>query len=164
MSYRHGSMLRKDEDMESYKNLDQMIQEVCENEDMDLNQVFDMPEDNRERIQRTEALLNLEFPEDFRHFLLKYGSGGMGSFTFMGIEAGKEDERTFTLVLVTLKYRDQGLPEYLAVIEYEGDFVTCINCEDGSIVTWSWFGKKEVCKTSDSFEAYFMEKLEDYLV
>ena len=68
-------MLRKDEDMESYKNLDQMIQEVCENEDMDLNQVFDMPEDNRERIQRTE-----------------------------------------------------------------------------------------VCKISDSFEAYFMEKLEDYLV
>lgn len=146
-----------------YEELDQMLETVCADEEMELETIFDMPADNQGNVAKAETLLGIQFPEDFRHFLLKYGSGGMGSFTFMGIESAQADEHAFTLVLLTTKCREQGMPKNLAVIEHNGDYVTCIDADNGSVVTWSWLGKQEVSRIADSFEDYFREKLEDYL-
>lgn len=145
-----------------FEELDKMIFKVCEEEGYTLEEVFDMPSNNELNVRRAEEELEICFPMDYRHFLIKYGSGGLGYFDFMGVEEDK-NVASFTVVLLTIKYRNDGLKKNYVAIEYNGDYITCIDCDNGRVVTWSWLGDKRVCNLKENFEEYFMEKLKDYI-
>lgn len=125
-----------------------------------------MPQrDNTNFISEFEQKFNVKLPEDYKFFLLKYGSGGMGCFEFFGIESQKNDIEQCTVSLMTLECRRKEMPKNLVVIEHNGDYVTCIDTLKDSgnqIVTWSWVDGRSAGK-AENFEMYLTEKLEDYL-
>ena len=153
--------------MDTYERLDDLIGQVCSEEDLDINDIFDMPRrDNSNLILQFEEKFNVKLPDDYKFFLLKYGSGGMDDFDFFGIESKKDNIDMCTVALITLEYRKKGMPDSLVVIEYNGDYVTCIDTlkdSDNQIVTWSWLDNGKVLKKANNFEKYFIEKLEDCL-
>ena len=89
----------------------------------------------------------------------------MGYFDFFGIELGKDDVNNTSLAFITNEYREKGMPNHLVVIEHNGDYVTCIDTlkHESEVVSWSWLDADGIVKESDSFEAYFIGKLEDCL-
>lgn len=152
--------------MKKYEKIDELIEQVCDEEGVELEEIFDMPqEDNTNLINQFEEIFEVKLPDDFTYYLSQYGSGGLGYFDFFGIESGKDDVKKSTLALMTLECREKGMPQNFVVIEHGGDYVTCIatSKEDTSeIVKWSWM-KGVASKIADSFEDYFMGKLEDCL-
>ena len=152
--------------MKSYEKLDELIEQVCEDEGFELDEIYDMPqEDNSSMIRQFEEKFAVKLPEDFKYFLSKYGSGGLGGFNFFGIESGKNDIDNTSLASITNEYRDKGMPKHLVVIEHNGDYVTCIDTlkSEGEIVSWSWLDNDGIVKYSCAFEEYFIEELEDCL-
>jgi len=150
------------ERQDMFEDLDKLIFKVCEEEGYSLDEVFDLPSDNETNVIMAEEELGVVFPADYRYFLIKYGSGGFGYFDFMGVERSRE-VKSFTVVLLTLKYRSNGLKNNYVAIEYNGDYITCIDCDDGKIITWSWLEKDRITCAGNSFEDYFTGKLNDCL-
>lgn len=151
--------------MNTYERLSELIEQVCEEEGVELDEIFDMPqEENSELIAQFEEKFAVKLPEDFKYYLSKYGSGGLGYFDFFGIESGKDIENCSITALMK-DCRAKGMPNQLVVIEHLGDYVTCIDVSknNGEVVTWSWIDDGKICKKADTFEAYFIAKLEDCL-
>ena len=153
--------------MDTYKRLSDLLEQVCLDEGVELNEIFDMPQkDNTNLILQFEKKFEVKLPEDYKFFLLKYGSGGMENFDYFGIELKKCNIDMCTVSLMTSEYRKKGMPNNLVVIEYDGDYITCIDTlkeNKGQIVTWSWLDNGKIVEKADNFEEYFIEKLEDYV-
>ena len=153
--------------MNAYERLNELIEQVCSEEEQEVKDIFDMPQrDNSNLISQFEEKFNVKLPDDYKFFLLKYGSGGMNDFDFFGIESKKDNIDLCSVAVITLEHRKKGMPDSLVVIEYNGDYVTCIDTLESSnnqIVTWSWLDNGKVQKKADNFEKYFINKLEDYL-
>lgn len=153
--------------MDTYEKLQELIEQVCSEEGVGLTDIFDMPKrDNSNLISQFEEKYNVKLPGDYKFFLLTYGSGGMNDFDFFGIESKKDDVDSCSVAAATLGHRKKGMPEQLVVIEYDGDYVTCIDTSEDSsnqIATRSWLDDGKVRKKADNFEMYFIEKLKDYL-
>ena len=152
--------------MKDYEKLDELIEQVCEEEGVEVDDIFDMPqENNSSMIGQFEEKFEVKLPEDFKYFLSKYGSGGLGYFNFFGVESGKDDANNTSLGFINNEYREKGMPNHLVVIEHNGDYVTCIDTSksEGEIVSWSWLDNDGIVKYSNTFEMYFIEKLEDCL-
>lgn len=132
-----------------------------------MTDIFDMPQrDNSNLISQFEEAYHVKLPDDYRFFLLTYGSGGMNDFDFYGIGSRKDGVELCSVAAATSECRKKGMPEQLVVIEHDGDYVTCIDtlADSGSqIVTWSWLDDGRVQKKAGNFETYFIEKLRDYL-
>ena len=152
--------------MNTYERMSELIEQVCEEEGVELDEIYDMPqEDNSNLISEFEEAFAVKLPESYKYFLHKYGSGGLGYFDFFGIESGKDDISKTTLAILTKECREKGMPNHLVVIEHLGDYVKCIDTltSEGEVVSWSWLDSDGIVKYSDSFEAYFIGKLEDCL-
>ena len=148
------------------KRLSELIEKVCEEEGVELDEIFDMPqEDNTDLIRQFEENFEVKLPADYKYFLTQYGSGGLGYFDFFGIESGKVDISDSTLAIITNECREKGMPKQLVVIEHLGDYVTCIDTlkSEGEVVNWSWLDDGKIVKIADNFETYFIGKLEDCL-
>ena len=59
----------------------------------------------------------------------------------------------------TLDYRKYGLPENLIVIENCDEYVECIDCNTGEIVSWA-IGE-DVLFSSPSFDDYLLDSLKE---
>lgn len=150
----------------TYERLNELIEQVCEEEGVELDKIYDMPqEDNSNLIRQFEEVFAVKLPEDYKYFLSKYGSGGLGYFDFFGIESGKDDIGASTLAILTNECREKGMPNHLVVIEHLGDYVICIDTlkREGEVVNWSWLDGGNIVKIADTFEMYFIGKLEDCL-
>lgn len=156
--------------MYDYDEIDNMINQICEEEDIDKSLIFAIPSgeiDNK--ILEVEKVLNLVLPDSYKWFLRNYGSGGMEDYDYFGIECDREDVSMYTVVYMTEMYRKKGLDNYLVVIEHNGDYVTCIDTSqkddngESPIVTWSWLDNGKVIKKSENFASYLKEKLDDYV-
>lgn len=156
--------------MYDYDEIDNMINQICEEEDIDKSLIFVIPSgeiDNK--ILEVEKILNLVLPDSYKWFLRNYGSGGMEDYDYFGIECDRDDVSMYTVVYMTEMYRKKGLDNYLVVIEYNGDYVTCIdtsqkdNNGESPIVTWSWLDNGKIIEKSDNFADYLKEKLKDYV-
>lgn len=64
--------------------------------------------------------------------------------------------------LGTLKYEGCFV---VVIIEHPDDYVICIDTlkHEGEVVNWSWLEGGNIVKMADTFEAYFIGKLEDCL-
>lgn len=89
-----------------------------------------------EMIESAELTLGIKLPQQYIDFLKLYGHGGIGGIETIGVGL------TGRLIFVdtTLDYRAEELPNNLVVIENVDEWVNCIDCNTGKIVSWDFTG------------------------
>ena len=98
--------------------------------------------------------LGVVLPEQFIEYLCDFSHGGIGGIVVFGI--GLNGALVF--VDETLDYRQYGLPTHFVVIENCDEWVMCIDCDTGKIVSWDLSG--DVQPEFDSFDDYLANRLE----
>ena len=100
-------------------------------------------------IKLVEKSLGIIFPESYKWFILNYGSGGICGVEILGIE-NKEDS---SVIHVTERYRKLGLENGCIVIEDLGEFIICIDTNDGDkIIRWDRVNKNKEYRYDDFYE------------
>ncbi len=82
---------------------------------------------------RAERALAVSLPEQYVEYLKTFGHGGVAGVEILGI--GHDGSPIF--VDRTIFYRGYGLPENLVVVENQDEWLTCIDCDTGKIVSWA---------------------------
>ena len=108
-----------------------------------------------EMLSAAEARLGVKIPAEFVAFMREYGFGGIGGIEILGVSGSGE----CAFVKATLEYRKYGLPANLIVAENCDEWLYCIDCDDGKVVNWS--EGEEASPAYDSFDAYFLDRLND---
>lgn len=86
-----------------------------------------------EMLESAQELLGITIPQQFVDYLIAYGHGGIGGVEILGI--GLTGNMLF--LETTLRYRKYGLPENLLVVENADEWLYCIDCDTGAVVSWS---------------------------
>ena len=107
-----------------------------------------------EKIKAAEKELAISIPKQYMDFLFNYGHGGIGGIEIIGV--GKTGRLLFAEE--TEKYRQYGLPKNLLVVEDCDEWVYCIDCTTGKVVSWS-NGSVKICY--QTFEEYLEDRFND---
>ena len=110
-----------------------------------------------EMISNAENALNLKLPEQYIAFLRMFGHGGIGGLEVLGF--GLTGRMIF--VDVTLEYREEDLPENLVVIETVDEWLTCVDCNTGKIVSWDFSGYAK--EDYACFDDYLMDQMNNVI-
>ena len=104
-------------------------------------------------LANAEDILGLKLPKQYVDFLKMFGHGGIGGIEIIGIGL------TGRLIFVerTLDYRDEGLPDNLVVIENVDEWVDCIDCNTGKVVSWDF--TRYIKEDYSSFDDYLMDQI-----
>ena len=152
--------------MERFLEIEKIIEQYVNEEDGELSNYFvGGASDNK--ISMAEEKLGVNFPNSYKLFLKKYGTGGIDGIMFWGIEENKDTIDKCTVVAITEEYRKKGLPNKLVVFEENGDSVTCLDTENMNennecpIVTWSIYDEDGVVFLDEDFCSYFLELVEE---
>lgn len=106
-------------------------------------------------LEKAQNTLGVRLPDQFVEYIKMFGYGGIGGITILGI--GLDGSVIFEEE--TLSYREYGLPENLVVVENIDEWLNCIDCNTGKIVSWDQSGLlKEEC---DSFDDYLIRQMEE---
>lgn len=117
-----------------------------------------------EEIAQAEEILQVRLPEDYRFFLLKYGSGAIGEAIILGLKEA-EFVATPSFVKQSLHFRHilpEGYKKFIAIeVDGAGNPVG-FNSPDPEIIAFDFdFGGKE--GIAASFEAYVEKALSNEL-
>ena len=106
-----------------------------------------------EMLANAEDILGVKLPNQYVDFLKMFGHGGIGGIEIIGIGL------TGRLIFVerTLDYRDEGLPNNLIVIENVDEWIDCIDCNTGKVVSWDFTGY--IKEDYSSFDDYLMDQM-----
>lgn len=85
------------------------------------------------QLEEAEQKLGVKLPAQYVDFLKQYGHGGIAGIEVMGV--GINGNLLF--VNETLKYRKYGLAANLVVIENCDEWLYCIDCNTGNVISWS---------------------------
>ena len=102
-----------------------------------------------------ESELNLTLPEQYVEYLNIFGHGGVGGVEILGVGC----DGTLIFVEDTVFYRKYGLPLNLVVVENHDEWLTCIDCSTGKIVSWSQ--DEETLPECDCFDDYIVEEFQE---
>ena len=108
-----------------------------------------------EMITQTETALGIKLPEQYIEFLKNFGHGGIGGIEMLGV--GLTGRMIFADE--TINYRDEGLPTKLVVIENVDEWLECIDCNTGKIVSWDFSGY--IKEDYDCFEDYLNDQMDN---
>ena len=61
----------------------------------------------------------------------------------------------------TLDYREDDLPKNLVVIENVDEWLTCIDCDTGKIVSWDFSGY--IQEEFEDFDEYLIDRMNDVI-
>ena len=109
----------------------------------------------QDALAAAERLLGITIPQQFVEFLQQYSYGGIGGVTILGI--GLDDSMAF--LEVTLDYRKYGLPHNLLAVENVGEWLYCIDCDTGEVVSWSQVDG--VLPGYPSFDDFLLDDLQE---
>lgn len=160
-------MKLKVEDLD-FEAIEEKISEYLEEEELEFDDCF-MGGVSEEVIRLVEQKLDVTFPVSYKLFLEKYGSGGIDGMTYWGTESNSDDIEQHTVVVITNKYREKGLPDSLVVFEDLGEYVVCLETskmdENGEcpVVTWSYHDNDGIAFCEDNFYTYFLNQIEDFI-
>lgn len=104
-------------------------------------------------IAEAEFRLNVRLPKQYVDFLQSYGHGGIGGLEVMGV--GLTGRMIF--VDTTINYRSEDLPANLVVIENVDEWLTCIDCNTGKIVSWDFSGY--IKEDYNCFDDYLIDQM-----
>ena len=108
-------------------------------------------------IAEAEKSLGLKIPDQFVEYVKLYGYGGIGGIGVLGV--GLDGSIVFRDV--TLEYREEGLPLNYIVIENVDEWLECIDCDTGKIVSWDMGGG--VQEDFDCFDDYILSQMHDVI-
>jgi len=115
---------------------------------------FTHPDVTKQILDKASSDLQISIPEEYTDFLYSYGHGGINGIEIIGI--GKQGNPIF--VAETIKYREYGLPDNLIVIENCDEWVYCIDCNTGTVVSWS---DGIIENVYPDFNSYLEDRLND---
>lgn len=104
-------------------------------------------------IDNAEAVLGVKLPKQYVDFLKMFGHGGICGIETLGVGL----TGTLIFVDVTLDYREEGLPDNLVVIENVDEWLECIDCNNGKIVSWDFTGY--IKSEYDCFDDYLADQM-----
>ena len=104
-------------------------------------------------IATAETILNIKLPDQYVSFLKMFGHGGIGGLEVMGF--GLTGRMIF--VDTTMEHREEGMPENLVTIENVDEWLTCIDCNTGKIVSWDFSGY--IKEDYDCFDDYLIDQM-----
>lgn len=110
-------------------------------------------------IINAEQMLGLKFPQGYRDFVKKFGSGGICGVEIEGVQA----DLGASVVKATERWRKLGLNTNLIVIEDSGEFVRCMHSaevNDERVYSWAR-GGKEVSLRYNTFEDYVIDMFQE---
>lgn len=108
-----------------------------------------------EMLASAQRLLGITIPQQFVEFLQEYSYGGIGGVTILGI--GLDESMAF--LEVTLDYREYGLPHNLLAVENCDEWLYCLDCDTGEVVSWSQVDG--ILPGYPSFDDFLLLDLED---
>lgn len=104
---------------------------------------------NEDDIKSVEQSLSIIFPENYKWFMRNYGSGVICGVEILGVEK-KEDS---SVTNRTERYRRIGLESGCIVIEDLGEFIMCIDTNDGDkVIRWDRVNKNKEYMYGDFYE------------
>ncbi|MED3728310.1 SMI1/KNR4 family protein [Priestia filamentosa] len=116
---------------------------------------------NIEEVTQAEDELKVKLPEDFKQFLLKYGSGAVSEAIVLGLREA-EFVATPSFVEKSLQFRSKGYENFVVIgIDGAGNPIG-FNYPYTEIMTFDFnFGEKEIIATS--FEEYLEQAIREEL-
>ena len=104
-------------------------------------------------IEDAEKQLGVKLPEQYIEYIKKFGHGGIAGLEIIGV--GLTGRMLF--VESTLEYRAEELPDNLVVIEKVDEWLMCLDCNTGKVVSWDFSGY--IKDEYDSFDDYLIDKM-----
>ncbi|WP_432291346.1 SMI1/KNR4 family protein [Olsenella uli] len=108
-------------------------------------------------LRNAESELGVELPAQYVDFLRRYGHGGIGGVTVLGV--GLDGSMIFAEE--TEEYRPDGLPDCLVAVESCDEWLYCIDCSNGKVVSWSPYDNDGVIEAYKDFDSYLLDRLND---
>lgn len=108
-----------------------------------------------EMLASAQRLLDVTIPQQFVDYLAEYSHGGVGGVEILGV--GLTSDMLF--VDTTLRYRKYGLPHNLLAVENCDEWLYCLDCDTGEVVSWSQVDG--VLPGYPSFDDFLLQDLED---
>lgn len=108
---------------------------------------------NDETIADAENILDVKLPGQYVDYIKTFGHGGIGGIEILGV--GRTGKKIF--VDETIEYRKEGLPKDLVVVENVDEWLTCVECNTGRIVSWDFSG--EMKEDYHSFDDYLLDQM-----
>jgi hypothetical protein len=107
-----------------------------------------------EMINTAQQMLNVTLPEQYISFLQLFGHGGIGGIETIGVGI------TGRLIFAdtTMDYREENLPDNLVVIENVDEWLNCLDCNTGKVVSWDLNG--DIKEDYDCFDDYLIDQME----
>ena len=126
---------------------------------LDLIKKYEVPGDfthakvTDEMIGEAEHSLGVKLPDQYIEFLKMFGHGGIGGIEVIGV--GLTGRMLF--VDTTMDFRDEELPDNLVVIENVDEWLMCIDCSSGKVVSWDFSGY--IKEDYTCFDDYLLDQM-----
>ena len=104
-------------------------------------------------ISEAENKLGVKLPDQYVDYIKMFGHGGIAGLEILGV--GLTGRMIF--VDSTLEYRADELPENLVVIENVDEWLMCLDCNTGKVVSWDFTGY--IKDEYDSFDDYLIDQM-----
>ena len=104
-------------------------------------------------ISDAEEILGVKLPNKYVDYIKMFGHGGIAGVEILGV--GLTGKMVF--VESTLEYRADELPGNLVVIENVDEWLMCLDCDTGKVVSWDFTGY--IKEEYDSFDDYLMDQM-----
>ena len=104
-------------------------------------------------ISDAEEILGVKLPNQYVDYIKMFGHGGIVGVEILGV--GLTGKMIF--VESTLEYRADELPGNLVVIENVDEWLMCLDCDTGKVVSWDFTGY--IKEEYDSFDDYLMDQM-----
>ncbi|MCR5225879.1 MAG: SMI1/KNR4 family protein [Eubacterium sp.] len=104
-------------------------------------------------ILEAEDKLGVKLPDQYVDYIKMFGHGGIAGLEILGV--GLTGRMIF--VDSTLEYRADELPENLVVIENVDEWLMCLDCNTGKVISWDFTGY--IKDEYDSFDEYLIDQM-----
>lgn len=108
-------------------------------------------------ISEAEKRLSVKLPTQYIDYIKMFGHGGIGGLEILGV--GLTGRMIF--VDSTMEYREDGLPENLVIIEHVDEWLMCLDCNSGKVVSWDFTGY--IKEEYDSFDEYLVDQMNNVI-
>ena len=100
-----------------------------------------------------EGKLGVKLPYQYVDYIKMFGHGGIAGLEILGV--GLTGRMIF--LDSTLEYRADELPENLVVIENVDEWLMCLDCNTGKVISWDFTGY--IKDEYDSFDEYLIDQM-----
>ena len=106
-----------------------------------------------EMISDAERKLGVKLPIQYLEYIKQFGHGGIAGLEILGVGL------TGSMIFVekTLECREDKLPENFVVIENVDEWLTCLDCNTGNVVSWDYNGY--IKEEYDCFDDYLADQM-----